>query len=114
MKNAEIEKHLLAGLKPKKVQSMMKGVKIEEIYKVAQSLRKAGKLGPGVKAAPVADDFRAIAQKEQQFLTGEIERLIRLAAAYDQTNSEFAADVEKRIDKRTAQKAAIDEYLNNH
>lgn len=130
-----IKELLLSGKKPKQTIQIIKqeypaeNVQDHHVYGISSELNRAGKKSssdgsaPGAKSQPKSkkkakknahqpsDEFTKLADAELVRIKDEIARLARMAAAYDKTNSDFAAHLEGKIKKEQERQAAIEEYL---
>jgi len=103
---------------------------IQDVYSLKNEMRKAGEIAPaegnrgkGIgksngKSKPKklkkgADEFQISLVQEIQKVESEIDRLNNLAAAYDKTNSDFAASLDTKIEKETRKLTALREFQNN-
>lgn len=128
----KIEQLLLAGKKPKAIAAEIGGgTTSEDIYPVANEMRKAGKLakptsGPGSNPSPkkispkhakkiskkAGKDFQLALSNEINRVEGEIARLKRIAEKYDGTNSNFASHIDTEVEKLEALLADLKELEN--
>ena len=125
----KVKELLLSGKKPKAIAAEMGGgITPEEIYPVAQEMRKTGELkkttaasaplkSPATQSKPKGkkepDQFQIALKKEISDVQSEIDRLQRLVHTYSNTKSDFCDVLDQKIKAETKKLTALQEFQKN-